>query len=146
MLFRSIDLVRMKAVYWDDATQGMKYELREIPANLLPQAQEWREKMVESAAEASDALMNKYLEDGDLSVEEIKAGLRTRAIKNEVVPMLCGSAFKNKGVQAMLDAVIEYLPAPTDIPPVSGIDENEQPASRKAEDTEKFSEIGRAHV
>jgi len=134
-----IDLVRMKAVYWDDATQGMKYELREIPANLLSQAQEWREKMVESAAEASDALMNKYLEDGDLSVEEIKAGLRTRAIKNEVVPMLCGSAFKNKGVQAMLDAVIDYLPAPVDIPPVKGTDDADKPTERKADDGEAFS-------
>jgi len=134
-----IDLVRMKAVYWDDATQGMKYELREIPANLLPQAQEWREKMVESAAEASDALMNKYLEDGDLSVEETKAGLRTRAIKNEVVPMLCGSAFKNKGVQAMLDAVIDYLPAPVDIPPVKGTDDADKPTERRADDGEAFS-------
>jgi len=134
-----IDLVRMKAVYWDDATQGMKYELREIPADLLPQAQEWREKMVESAAEASDALMNKYLEDGDLSIEEIKAGLRTRAIKNEVVPMLCGSAFKNKGVQAMLDAVIDYLPAPVDIPPVKGTDDADKPTERRADDGEAFS-------
>jgi elongation factor G len=134
-----IDLVRMKAVYWDDATQGMKYELREIPADLLQQAQEWREKMVESAAEASDALMNKYLEGGDLSVEEIKAGLRARAIKNEVVPMLCGSAFKNKGVQAMLDAVIDYLPAPVDIPPVKGTDDLDKPTERRADDGEAFS-------
>jgi len=134
-----IDLVRMKAVYWDDATQGMKYELREIPANLLAQAQEWREKMVECAAEASDALMNKYLEGGDLSVEEIKAGLRVRAIKNEVVPMLCGSAFKNKGVQAMLDAVIDYLPAPVDIPPVKGTDDFDKPAERRADDNEAFA-------
>ena len=134
-----IDLVRMKAVYWDDATQGMKYELREIPANLLAQAQEWREKMVESAAEASDALMNKYLEDGDLSVEEIKTGLRVRAIKNEVVPMLCGSAFKNKGVQAMLDAVIDYLPAPVDIPPVKGTDDFDKPTERRADDSEAFA-------
>ena len=134
-----IDLVRMKAVYWDDATQGMKYELREIPANLLARAQEWREKMVESAAEASDALMNKYLEDGDLSVEEIKTGLRVRAIKNEVVPMLCGSAFKNKGVQAMLDAVIDYLPAPVDIPPVKGTDDFDKPTERRADDSEAFA-------
>ncbi len=134
-----IDLVRMKAVYWDDATQGMKYELRDIPANLLAQAGEWREKMVECAAEASDALMNKYLEGGDLSVEEIKAGLRARTIKNEVVPMLCGSAFKNKGVQAMLDAVIDYLPAPVDIPPVKGTDDFDKPAERRADDGEAFA-------
>ena len=113
-----VDLVRMKAIYWDEATQGMKYDMRAIPAELEAEAKEWHEKMVESAAEASEELMNKYLETGELSVEEIKLGLRTRTIASEIVPMLCGSAFKNKGVQAMLDAVIEYMPAPTDIPPV----------------------------
>jgi len=117
----------------------MKFNYEDIPAELVEQAKEWREKMVESAAEASDALMNKYLEDGDLSVEEIKAGLRTRAIKNEVVPMLCGSAFKNKGVQAMLDAVIDYLPAPVDIPPVKGTDDADKPTERRADDGEAFS-------
>ncbi len=134
-----VDLVRMKAIYWDDATQGMKFELRDIPAVLKEKAQEWREKMVESAAEASDVLMSKYLDGGELSVEEIKQGLRVRAIKNEIVPMLCGSAFKNKGVQAMLDGVIDYLPAPIDIPPVTGTDDFGKPTSRKADDSEPFS-------
>lgn len=108
-----VDLIRMKAIYWDEASQGMKFDLRDIPADLLALAKEWREKMVESAAEASEELMNKYLEEGTLSEEEIKRGLRSRTIANEIVPMLCGSAFKNKGVQAMLDAVIDYMPAPT---------------------------------
>ena len=136
-----IDLVRMKAIYWDDSTQGMKFELRDIPADLLATAKEWREKMVESAAEANEEMMNKYLEEGDLSEAEIKQGLRTRTIASEIVPMLCGSAFKNKGVQAMLDAVLDYLPAPTDIPPVKGILENETVGERKASDDEPFSAL-----
>jgi elongation factor G len=136
-----IDLVKMKAIIWDDATQGMKFNYEDIPADLADVASEWREKMVEVAAESSEELMNKYLEDGDLSEEDIKKALRTRTIAGEIVPMLCGTAFKNKGVQAMLDAVIEYLPSPVDIPPVSGTDENEQPASRKADDSEKFSAL-----
>jgi elongation factor G len=134
-----VDLVAMKAIYWDDSTQGMKFDLREIPANLKDQAQEWHDKMVESAAEATDDLMNKYLESGALSIEEIKLGLRTRTIQNEIVPMLCGSAFKNKGVQAMLDGVIDYLPAPVDIPPVKGVDDNDKPVERSASDEEPFS-------
>ncbi len=134
-----IDLVRMKAIYWDESTQGMKYDMRPIPAELEAEAKEWHEKMVESAAEASEELMNKYLETGELSVEEIKLGLRTRTIASEIVPMLCGSAFKNKGVQAMLDAVIEYMPAPTDIPPVSGELENGSEGHRRAADDEPFS-------
>ena len=134
-----IDLVRLKAIYWDDSTQGMKFELREIPAGYKDEADEWREKMVESAAEASEELMNKYLESGDLSIDEIKLGLRTRTIHNEIVPMLCGSAFKNKGVQAMLDAVIDYLPAPVDIPPVTGTDDDDKPTERKASDDEPFA-------
>jgi elongation factor G len=134
-----IDLVTMKAIYWDDSTQGMKYELREIPADLRDVANEWREKMVESAAEANEELMNKYLESGELSEEEIKAGLRMRTIASEIVPMLCGSAFKNKGVQAMLDAVIDYMPAPTDIPPVKGELDNGQQGERRAADEEPFS-------
>ena len=134
-----IDLVRMKAIYWDDSTQGMKFELRDIPANLQDQAQEWRDKMVESAAEANEELMNKYIETGSLSIEDVKLGLRTRTIHNEIVPMLCGSAFKNKGVQAMLDGVIDYLPAPVDIPPVTGIDDYDKPTERKASDDEPFS-------
>jgi elongation factor G len=134
-----IDLIRMKAIYWDDATQGMNFELRDIPADLLAKAKEWREKMVESAAEASEAMMDKYLEEGDLSEAEIKSGLRTRSIASEIVPMLCGSAFKNKGVQAMLDAVIDYLPAPTDIPPVKGELPDGTVGERKAADNEPFS-------
>jgi elongation factor G len=134
-----VDLVRMKAIYWDEASQGMKFDLRDIPADLQASAQEWREKMVESAAEASEELMNKYLEEGDLSEAEIKRGLRQRTIAGEIVPMLCGSAFKNKGVQAMLDAVIDYMPAPTDIKPVQGELENGEIGSRKASDDEPFA-------
>ncbi|GAO37129.1 elongation factor G [Sulfuricella sp. T08] len=134
-----VDLVRMKAIYWDEASQGMKFDLRDIPADLLAVATEWREKMVESAAEASEELMNKYLEEGDLSEAEIKRGLRQRTIGGEIVPMLCGSAFKNKGVQAMLDAVIDYMPAPTDIKPVQGELENGEIGSRKASDDEPFA-------
>ena len=129
----------MKAIYWDEATQGMKFDLREIPAELVDSAKEWREKMVESAAEANEALMNKYLEGGELSVDEIKQGLRMRTIASEIVPMLCGSAFKNKGVQAMLDAVIDFMPAPTDIPPVKGELENGKIGERRAADDEPFA-------
>ena len=136
-----VDLVAMKAIYWDDASQGMKYEMREIPAELKDTCDEWREKMVEAAAEANEELMNKYLETGELSVDEIKLGLRLRTISQEITPMLCGSAFKNKGVQAMLDAVVEYLPSPVDIPPVTGEKENGDPDSRKPEDSEPFSAL-----
>jgi elongation factor G len=136
-----VDLIKMKAIYWDEASQGMKFEERDIPAELQATAQEWREKMVESAAEASEELMNKYLEEGDLPVAEIKKGLRQRTIAGEIVPMLCGSAFKNKGVQAMLDAVIEFMPAPTDIPPVKGHLENDTEGERKASDDEPFSAL-----
>ena len=134
-----VDLVKMKAIFWDEASQGMKFEYGEIPADLLETCKEWREKMVESAAEGSDELMTKYLEGHALTEEEIKKGLRNRAIKSEIVPMLCGSAFKNKGVQAMLDAVIDYMPAPTDIPPVKGEKENGDADSRMASDKEPFS-------
>src|SRR5690349_4421060 len=134
-----VDLVRMKGIYWDDSTQGTRYETRDISGELLDLAKEWREKMIESAAEANEELMNKYLESGELSAEEIKRGLRMRTIAGEIVPMLCGSAFKNKGVQAMLDAVIDYLPAPTDIPPVKGELENGKEGERKAADDEPFS-------
>jgi len=136
-----VDLVKMKAIYWDDATQGTKYDLREIPANLVEEAKKWREKMVEAAAEANDELMHKYLEGHDLSEANIKAGLRARVIKNEIVPMLCGSAFKNKGVQAMLDAVIDYMPSPVDIPPVTGETEDGKIVSRKADDSEPFAAL-----
>ena len=136
-----IDLVRMQAIYWDDSTQGMKFDTRPIPADLLELAKEWREKMLESAAEANEELMNKYLEEGDLTVEELKRALRQRTVASEIVPMLCGSAFKNKGVQAMLDGVIDYLPSPVDIPPVKGMDSDEKTVYRKADDGEKFSAL-----
>ncbi|MBK8065479.1 MAG: elongation factor G [Betaproteobacteria bacterium] len=134
-----VDLVSMKAIYWDDASQGMKFDKRDVPADLVETCKEWREKMIEAAAEANEELMNKYLESGDLSVEEIKQGLRLRTINNEIVPMLCGTAFKNKGVQAMLDAVIEFLPSPVDIPPVKGENDRGQPDVRKADDSEPFA-------
>ena len=136
-----VDLIKMKAILWDEASQGMKFEYVDIPADLMASAKEWREKMLEAAAEASEELMNKYLEEGDLSEAEIKKGLRIRTISTEVQPMLCGTAFKNKGVQRMLDAVIDFLPSPVDIPPVQGLDVKEQPASRKADDKEKFSAL-----
>jgi len=136
-----VDLIKMKAIIWDEASQGMKFEYRDIPAELVESAKKWREGMVEAAAEASEDLMNKYLEEGDLSEAEIKLGLRTRTIATEIQPMLCGTAFKNKGVQRMLDAVIEFLPSPVDIPPVAGTDEDEKETSRKADDGEKFSAL-----
>lgn len=136
-----IDLGKMKAILWDEASQGMKFDYAEIPAELLASAKEWREKMLEAAAESSEELMNKYLEEGDLSEAEIKQGLRTRTIAGEIQPMLCGTAFKNKGVQRMLDAVIELMPSPVDIPPVKGTDEDEKETSRKADDSEKFSAL-----
>ncbi|HYG54358.1 MAG TPA: elongation factor G [Burkholderiales bacterium] len=136
-----IDLVAMQAIYWDEASQGMKFERKPIPADLVDEAKEWHGKMVEAAAEANEELMNKYLESGELSIEEIKRGLRIRTINNEIVPMLCGTAFKNKGVQAMLDAVIDYLPSPIDIPPVKGETENGQPATRSADDNQPFAAL-----
>jgi len=136
-----VDLVRMKAILWDDASQGMKFDLVEVPAELLETCNEWREKMLEAAAEANEELMNKYLDSGDLSLEDLKFGLRQRTIAGEIVPMLCGTAFKNKGVQAMLDAVIDYMPSPVDIPPVKGTDEREAETFRKADDGEKFSAL-----
>ena len=136
-----IDLVKMKAIYWDEASQGMKFDYRDIPADLADTCKEWREKMLEAAAEANEELMNKYLETGDLSEEDIKKGLRIRTINFEIVPMLCGSAFKNKGVQAMLDAVIEYLPAPTDVAALVCEDAKGQPTTRKASDEEPFSAL-----
>jgi elongation factor G len=136
-----VDLVKMKAIIWDEASQGMKFTYGEIPADLLDTCKEWREKMVEAAAEANEELMNKYLEEGDLSEDEIKQALRTRTIASEIVPMLCGSAFKNKGVQAMLDAVIDYMPSPVDIPPVKGEKENGDPDERPASDDAPFSAL-----
>jgi elongation factor G len=136
-----IDLIKMKSIVWDDASQGMKFTYGDIPEELKEVAGIWREQMIEAAAEASEELMNRYLEHGDLSVEEIKQGLRQRTIACEIQPMLCGSAFKNKGVQRMLDAVIEFLPSPVDIPPVNGVNETENAISRIASDDEKFSAL-----
>jgi len=136
-----VDLVKMKAIWWDDASQGMKFEYGEIPAELKDTCDEWREKMVEAAAESNEELMNRYLEEGELSEKDILAGLRQRTIAGEIQPMLCGSAFKNKGVQAMLDKVVELMPSPVDIPPVKGIDDNEAEVLRKADDKEKFAAL-----
>ena len=136
-----VDLVKMKAIFWDEASQGMKFDYRDIPDNLKADCAKWRENMVEAAAEANEELMNKYLENGDLSEEDILAGLRIRTIAFEIVPMMCGSAFKNKGVQAMLDKVIELMPAPTDIPPVKAEDEKGNEVRLRAADDEKFSAL-----
>ncbi len=136
-----IDLIRMKAIYWDMETQGMKFEYREIPETLRGQAEEYRAKMIEVAAEANDTLMHKYLEHEQLSEAEIRQGLRERSIRNEVVLAMCGSAFKNKGVQALLDAVIEFMPSPVDMPDVKGIDDRGDPDTRKASDTDPFSAL-----
>jgi len=136
-----VDLRKMKAIIWDEASQGMKFTFQDIPADLVELAKEWREKMVEAAAESSEELMNKYLEGGELTEAEITEGLRLRTLACEIQPMLCGTAFKNKGVQRMLDAVIELLPSPVDIPPVGGTTEDEEPTSRKADDEEKLSAL-----
>jgi elongation factor G len=136
-----IDLVKMKAIYWDEASQGMKFDYREIPAELQAEAEKWREQMVEAAAEANEDLMNEYLENGELSEDKITQGLRQRTIACEIQPMLCGTAFKNKGVQRMLDAVIDLLPSPVDIPPVAGLDDDDKEVSRKADDSEKFAAL-----
>ncbi|MGL5986259.1 MAG: GTP-binding protein, partial [Burkholderiales bacterium] len=129
-----VDLLKNKAVLWDEASQGMKFDYVDIPAELVSVAAEWREKMIEAAAESSEEMMNKYLEEGELSEEEIIAGLRARTLACEIQPMLCGTAFKNKGVQLMLDAVIQLLPSPVDVPPVAGLDERDQPDTRAASD------------
>jgi len=138
-----VDLVRMKAIYWDDASQGMTYELRDIPENIKDICNKWREKMVETAAESSEELTEKYLGGEALTEEEIKKGIRARTLKNEIVPVFCGSAFKNKGVQAVLDGVIEYLPSPVDVPPIKGIldDAKETVAERHSSDEEPFASL-----
>lgn len=138
-----VDLVKMKAIYWDDTNQGTSFEARDIDPSMLDECKKWRERMLEAAAEASEELMEKYLEQGDLSEEDIKKGLRARTIKNEIIPMLCGTAFKNKGVQALLDAVIEYLPSPNDVPAVKGHLDNADntPAERHPSDQEPFSAL-----
>jgi elongation factor G len=136
-----IDLVKMRAIRWDDATQGVKFAYEDIPAELQATAQKWRENMVEAAAEATTELTEKYLNGEPLSEDEIKQGLRMRTIRNEIVPMLAGSAFKNRGVQAMLDAVIEYLPSPLDIPAIAGHDEHDNPIERHPSDDEPFAAL-----
>ncbi len=138
-----VDLVTMKAIYWDEASQGMKYEEREIPTELQEKAEEYREYLVENAAEASEELMNEYLENGELTVEQINDAIRQLTINNEIIPLLCGTAFKNKGVQKMLDAVIQYLPAPMDVPAIRGIldDKDETEGTREASDDEPFSAL-----
>ncbi|WP_440940365.1 elongation factor G [Immundisolibacter sp.] len=136
-----VDLIGMRAIYWDDSTQGMSYDARDIPEGMKDLCETWRERMVEAAAEADEELMERYLEEGELSADEIKRGLRARALRSEIVPMLCGSAFKNKGVQAMLDAVIELLPSPIEKPPVRGIDDDENEATRPSDDDAPFSAL-----
>ena len=137
-----IDLVRMKGIYWDDETKGVSYEERDIPENILKACQAWHEKLIEAAAEANDELMEKYLETETLNEEDIKIGLRERTLKNDIIPVLCGSAFKNKGIQAVLDAVIEYLPSPLDVPPIKGmLEDDETVEQRKASDDEPFAAL-----
>ena len=138
-----VDLLRMKAIMWNEADMGMTYELAEIPEGMVADCQKWREKMVEAAAEANEALMDAYLNNGTLNEEEIREGLRLRTLAREIVPMMCGTAFKNKGVQFMLDAVVHYLPAPTEVPAVEGSDPDdaEKRLTRKADDKEPFSAL-----
>ena len=136
-----VDLIRMKSIYWDDSTEGMRFEYRDIPADMLEQCKEYRDKMIEAAAEGDEELLHKYLEHTELSEDEIRRGLRARAVRNEICITLCGSAFKNKGVQAMLDAVVEYMPSPVEMPPVKGVDERGHEATREASDDAKFSAL-----
>jgi elongation factor G len=136
-----VDLIKMKSIFWDDETQGMKFEYREIPDDMRKECEEWRGRMIEAAADGDEVLLNKYLESGTLSDEEIKKGLRERAIKNEICLVTCGSAFKNKGVQAVLDAIVEYMPSPAEVPPVKGQSETGEPMTRKADDAEPFAAL-----
>ena len=136
-----VDLIKMKAIYWDSDDLGVTFEAREIPQAMLSDCQKWREHMIELAAEANEELMDKYLEEGDLSAEEIKQGIRIQTLANEIVPTFCGSAFKNKGVQAMLDAVIEYMPSPLDVPAIKGIKEDDSEGERHANDDEPFASL-----
>jgi len=136
-----VDLIRMKEICWDDATQGTRFEYREVPEDMLVECEHWRSKLVEAAAEANETLLNKYLESGELSIVEIKQGLRERALRNEICLVTCGSAFKNKGVQAVLDAVIEYMPSPEEVPPVKGLSETDETMTRQASDAEPFAAL-----
>jgi elongation factor G len=136
-----VDLIKMKSIFWDEETQGMKFEYRDIPDEMRKECEEWRGKMIEAAADGDEVLLNKYLESGTMSDEEIKKGLRQRAIKNEICLVTCGSAFKNKGVQAVLDAIVEYMPSPAEVPPVKGQSESGEPMTRKADDAEPFAAL-----
>ena len=138
-----VDLIKMKAIYWNESDLGATFEEKDIPADMLSECEKWREEMIEAAAESSEEIMDKYLEEGTLSEEDIRKGLRHRTLANEIVPALCGSAFKNKGVQAMLDAMIEYMPSPVDVPPIQGIlnDGKETEAERKPSDEEPFAAL-----
>ncbi|MEZ5524894.1 MAG: elongation factor G [Pseudomonadales bacterium] len=136
-----VDLVKMKAIIWNEADQGMTFEYQDVPADLLARCEEMREHLVESAAEASEELMDKYLEEGELSEDEVKQGIRIRTLANEIVPVLGGSAFKNKGVQAVLDAVIEYLPSPTEVKPIEGVLQNDEVDTRPADDKAPFAAL-----
>jgi len=137
-----VDLLRMKAIYWNEADMGVTFDERDIPADLIDQCNEMREHMIEAAAEGSEELMEKYLEEGTLNNEEIKRGIRARALANEIVPAFCGSAFKNKGVQAMLDAIIDYMPSPVDVPAIKGILDDESEGERHSSDDEPFAALG----
>src|SRR4029453_6075610 len=134
-----VDLFKMKSIIWDEPSQGMKFEYGPIPAELEAECKKWRDNMIEAAGGGAEPLMKKYLESGELTEDEIRQGLRLRTIAGEIQPMLCGTAFKNKGVQRMLDAVVEFMPSPVDIPPVTGTDDDEKPVTRRADDNEKFS-------
>ena len=136
-----IDLIRMKAIYWDEANMGTTFELRDIPEDMLAEAEKWREKMVEAAAEADEGLLEKFLEDHELSDDEIKRGLRMRTLAGEIVVTMTGSAFKNKGVQAMLDAVIDFMPSPVDVPPIKGILDDDSEAERPPNDDQPFAAL-----
>jgi elongation factor G len=136
-----VDLVKMKAIYWDNENMGVKFEYRDIAPEMQEECQEWHEKLVEAAAESTEELMEKYLESGSLSEEEIVAGIRTRTLANEIVPVFCGSAFKNKGVQAMLDGVIQYMPSPKDVPAIAGVDDREKEVTRESSDDAPFSAL-----
>jgi elongation factor G len=136
-----VDLVKMKSIWWDEETQGMKFEYREIPADMRAECADWRAKMIEAAAEGDEELLNQYLETGELSDEQIKKGLRERALKNQICLVTCGSAFKNKGVQAVLDAVVEYMPSPKEVPQVVGQSERGEPLTRKADDDAPFAAL-----
>ncbi len=136
-----VDLLQMKAIIWDDSTQGMSYELEDIPADMVAECETWREHLIEAAAEGDEELLEKFLEGEALSIEEIRRGIRGRTLANEIVPVMCGSAFKNKGVQAMLDAVVEYMPSPIDVPSIGGVLENESEATRNSSDDEPFAAL-----